>query len=130
MQYGPDLHLINNVLSKRNCIGLPLDATQRNSSTVWVHLTRIFVIWLLLPTIFDGEHHISFQRKKQHCFLGRGWHIGTVDAFRSKGHGGFDSRSSRHVGTSGKSHSCLWRFGVKFRHSIRAVSRAPLSSSG
>ena len=36
------------------------------------------------------------------------------------------------VGTLGESltHSCLWRFGVKFRHSIRAVSGAPLSSSG
>jgi len=27
-------------------------------------------------------------------------------------------------------HSCLWRFGVKFRHSIRAVSGALLSNSG
>ena len=26
--------------------------------------------------------------------------------------------------------SCLWRFVVKLRHSIRAVSGAPLSSSG
>ena len=36
------------------------------------------------------------------------------------------------LGTLGKSftHSCLWRFGTKFRHSIRAVSGAPLSSSG
>src|SRR6218665_1746343 len=44
---------------------------------------------------------------------------------------GFDSRSSRQVGTLGKSltHSCLWRFGVKLRHSIRAVSGALLSSS-
>jgi len=35
----------------------------------------------------------------------------------------FDSRSIRHVGTLGKSftHSCLWRFGVKLRHSIRVV---------
>jgi len=40
--------------------------------------------------------------------------------------------SSRHVGTLSKSltHSCLGRFGVKFRHSIRAVSGSPLSSSG
>src|SRR6218665_4164147 len=37
---------------------------------------------------------------------------------------GFDFRSSRLVGTLGKSftHSCLWRFDVKFQHSIRAVS--------
>ena len=40
--------------------------------------------------------------------------------------------AGRHVGTLGKSftHSCLWRFGVKLRHSIRAVSGAPLSNSG
>ena len=63
--------------------------------------------------------------------VGRGWCIGRVDDLRPKGNG-FDSRSSPHVGTLGKSftHSCLWRFGVKFRHSIRAVSGAPLSSSG
>jgi len=32
---------------------------------------------------------------------------------------GFESRSVRHVGTLNKSctHNCLWRFGVKFRHS-------------
>ena len=63
--------------------------------------------------------------------VGHVWRIGKVDAFRPKGHG-FDSRSSRHVGTLGKSfiHSCLWHFGMKFRHSICAVSGAPLSSSG
>jgi len=40
--------------------------------------------------------------------------------------------SNRHVGTLRKSvtRSCLWRSGVKLRHSIRAVSGAPLSSSG
>src|SRR6218665_1839030 len=56
--------------------------------------------------------------------------IGRVDAFRPKGHG-FDSRSKRHVETLGKSftHSCLWRFGIKFRHTIYAVLRTPLSSS-
>ena len=51
-----------------------------------------------------------------------GWRFGRVDGFRPKGRG-FDSRSSRQVGTVGKSftYSCLWRFGVKFRHSVRAV---------
>src|SRR6218665_148850 len=46
--------------------------------------------------------------------------------------GGFESRSSRHVLTFGKSftRNCLWRFGVKLRHSIRAVSGALQSSSG
>ena|SRR6218665_1957687 len=60
------------------------------------------------------------------------WRIGRVDAFRPKGHG-FDSRSiaATYIGTLGKSFTqrCLWRFGVKFRHSIRAVSGAPLSTS-
>ena len=51
-------------------------------------------------------------------------------AFRLKG-GSFESRSSHHVETLGKSftRSCLWRFGMKLRHSIRAVSGVPLSSS-
>src|SRR6218665_3585341 len=62
---------------------------------------------------------------------GTWWRFGRVDHFRAKGHG-FDSRSSRQVGTFGKflTHNCLWRFGVKFRHSIRSVSGAPLRSRG
>ena len=62
---------------------------------------------------------------------GTWWRIGWVDCFQPEGRG-FDFRSSRHVGTLGKSliHSSLWRFGVKLRHRIRAVSVAPLSSSG
>ena len=49
-------------------------------------------------------------------YVGHVWRIGRVDAFLPKGHG-FDSRSSRHAGTLGKSftHNCLFRFGVKFR---------------
>src|SRR6218665_1126283 len=45
---------------------------------------------------------------------------------------GLKSRSSCRVGTLSKSftHSCLFRFGVKLLHSIRAVSGAPLSSCG
>ena len=64
-------------------------------------------------------------------YVGRWWLIGKVDAFRPKGHG-FDTRTSRHVGTMGRSfiHSCQRRFCVKFRHSIRSVSGAPLSSGG
>ena len=59
------------------------------------------------------------------------WLIGRFAAFRLKGRG-FESHSDRHVGTLGKffTCSCLWRFGVKLRHSIRAVSGAPLSSNG
>ena len=63
--------------------------------------------------------------------VGRVLRVCRVDAFRTKGHE-FDSRSSWHVGTLGKyfTRSCLWHFCVKFRHSIRAVSGAPLISSG
>ena len=45
---------------------------------------------------------------------------------------GFESSSSRPVGTLGKSltRSCLWRFGVKLRHSNRAVSGTLPSGSG
>ena len=59
------------------------------------------------------------------------WLMGRFDVFRPRGRG-FESRSSHHVGTLGKSftRSCLYRFGVKFRHSIRAVSGTPLSSKG
>src|SRR6218665_3150919 len=62
---------------------------------------------------------------------GAWWLIGRFVAFRPKGRG-FESRSSRHVGTLGKSltRSCLWRFGVKLRYSIRDVSGAPMNSSG
>src|SRR6218665_2538365 len=51
------------------------------------------------------------------------WLVGRFVAFHPKGRG-FESRSSRHVGTLGKSftHSCLWRFGVKLRHSYSRLS--------
>ena len=59
------------------------------------------------------------------------WLIGRFVAFSSRGRG-FESRSSHHIGTLGKSfiRSCLWRFGMKLWHSICAVSGAPLSSRG
>ena len=62
---------------------------------------------------------------------GAGWLIGRFVVFSPKGHG-LKSRSSHHVKILGKSftRNCLWRFGVKLRHSIRAVSGAHLISSG
>ena len=60
---------------------------------------------------------------------GAWWLIGRFSAFCLKSWG-FESRFSRHVGTLGKSFTRLWRFGVKLRHSIRAVSGASLSGSG
>src|SRR6218665_1090046 len=64
-------------------------------------------------------------------FLWPWWRIGRVEAFRPEGRG-FESSSSRGIGTLGKflTHSCLWRFGVKLRHSIPSVSGALHSSSG
>src|SRR6218665_1239756 len=76
----------------------------------------------------------SLQGGYSEAFCGARWLIGRFDAFRPKGRG-FESRSSRHVKTLGKSftRSCLWCFGVILRHSIHAVLallEAPLSSSG
>ena len=61
----------------------------------------------------------------------RVWSIVRVEALRPEGRG-FKPRSCRHVGTLGKflTRSCLWRFCVKLRHGIRAVSGALMSSSG
>jgi len=55
------------------------------------------------------------------------WLVGRFSAFCLKGHR-FESHSSHHVRTLVKSfsRSCLWRFAVKLRHSIRAVSGASL----
>ena len=63
-------------------------------------------------------------------YYGAWWLGGMFDALGPEGHR-FESQSSHHIGTLGKSFtlSCLWCFGMKFRHSIRAVLGAPLSSS-
>ena len=65
--------------------------------------------------------------------MGRGGAlVKSNEAFRPEEGRGFESHSSRQVETLGKSltHSCLWHFGVKLQHSIRAVSGALLSYSG
>src|SRR6218665_880587 len=79
---------------------------------------------------------LESKRRKQALHLynnadGTWCRIGWVDSFQPKG-GGFESRPSRHLGTLGKflTQSCLWRFGVKLRHIIRAVSGALLNRSG
>jgi len=61
-----------------------------------------------------------YQRER-HLTCGAWWLIGR-----------FESSSNRHIGTLGKSftRSCMWRFGVKLGHSIRAVSGAAMRSSG
>ena len=71
------------------------------------------------------------DNKNPDDICGTWWRFDRVNALHPKGYG-FDSRCSRHVGKLGKSfiHSCLWRFSVKFRHSICAVSGALLSGRG
>ena len=78
-----------------------------------------------------SSHIIDPTRWNNLPFRGAWWLIGTFVAFRQKGCG-FESRTNCHVWTLGKSftRSCLWRFSVKLRHSIRAMLGAPLSSSG
>jgi len=105
--------------------------SQKYRSATW----RIFKLLGHWPNIVQGRRNLystdifNLRRQPKHCGVWR--RFGRVDAFRPKGNG-FNSCSSPHVGTLGKSftHSCLWHFGVKFWHSIRAVSGAPLSSSG
>ena len=78
-------------------------------------------------------YHDSFRQDRnnndKHYNLLLLW--GVDGALGPKGHE-VDSRYNRCVGALGKSftHSCLWRFGVKFRQSIRGMLGAPLSNSG
>src|SRR6218665_3506162 len=90
-----------------------------------IHLSRIYIV----NQCKEGQ--LSFVILCTSAYMGRMWRIGRDNAFRPKGRG-FDTRSSRQVGTLGKflTHNCLWRFGVKLRHSICAMSVAPMSSSG
>ena len=103
-------------------LNLVLLVFSSDSSTL-VHMSCEFCgtgnFWLL-------QHLV----KNAHLTCGTWWSIGWVDSFQPESRG-FDSHSSHHVGTLGKSlaHSCLWRFGVKLRHSIRAMSGALLSKS-
>ena len=81
-----------------------------------------------LTSIFDKVLSRSVFYKvlsRLQIYWGMWWHIGRIEAFRLEGRG-FESRSSHHVGTLGKSltHSCL---PVELRHSICAVSEALLS---
>src|SRR6218665_2727076 len=91
---------------------------------------------VLLYVMSKNEHYKQCQVHMPNLprvfyACGTWWRIGRVETFRPEGRG-LESRSNRHVGTLGKSFtcSCLWRFGVKLRHSIRAVLGPPFSSSG
>src|SRR6218665_3870889 len=80
--------------------------------------------------IFDYIQKTTSSLKLKHI-TGTWWRIVRVEAFQPEDCG-FESRSSRHIGTLRKSltHSCLWRYGVKLRHSILALSGPLLGSTG
>ena len=77
--------------------------------------------WTDLTSIWNDQQDMGKH-------YGAWWFIGRFVAFRSLGRG-FESRSSRHIGTLGKPFTRLWRFGVKLRHSIQLQSGEPLSNS-
>jgi len=88
------------------------------------HLPKDLFLFIHFRKDYQDRRVTNFELKKVWRLIGR---FGT---FRPKGHG-FESHSSRHVGTLGKSftRSCLWCFDAKLQHSIRAVLGAPLSRS-
>ena len=98
-------------------------------------LTSTAMLWLQTTKAGSGTMNLGGSLTRQASTTGSICHPhvghGGSSAFRPKGHR-FESRSSCHSGTLGKSftRSCLWRFGVKLRHKIRAVSGVPLSSRG
>src|SRR6218665_1178458 len=99
---------------------------------VHVHLLRNCST-AILESFFDVFQAIRVYHKSLSQWLKSRalWRIGRVVTLRPKGCG-FESRSSRHVVTLGKSftRSCLLCFSVKLRHSICAVLGAPMSSRG
>ena len=79
----------------------------RFSANVWNKILSIVV-----SVVWSGLRRVYEEKRRSITFVfvcnGAWWRFGRVDAFHPKGHG-FDSRSSRHVGTLGKSftRSCL-----------------------
>src|SRR6218665_660573 len=82
----------------------------------WEMLSFLFYPCLILVLYSQSSAQMCFRNHFQ-ATMGRG----------------FESCSRRHAGTLGKksfTRSCLWHFGMKRRHSIRAVSGVPRSSRG
>ena len=99
--------------------------TKFGEGWIWVCMHRILSY---LPAV------LGFITVK---ICGAWWLIGRFVTFRLECRMQVESRSSRHVGTLGKSfaRSYLWRFGMKLRHSIcprqqkfRAMNGAHLAS--
>src|SRR6218665_144892 len=102
------------------------------------------MLWDTVDYAIAAPKQVQIVRVFSNLFYTRTWngHSSPPDKFRALGQslvrgrrlssGGSRVRIplySRHVVTLGKSftRSCLWRFGVKLRHSFRAVLGAPLS---
>ena len=116
------------------------------TKTPWLDLAKTTDFWFPVDfwhdilvktwsfTLFSSTRNWNLQinnNKLQLTVYGAWWRFGWVDTFQPDGRG-FESCSSHHIEPLGKSLtcSCLWRFDMKLRHSIRAVSGALLSSSG
>ena len=127
--YVEDANLSKESTSEESTISGDIQITAEHTFTQWIILLSLISgTCVLCVTDFK-----SAKNKKHKLFLSAGttpirsW-ICWFPAWLLSGF----SCSSRHVGTLGKSftRSCLRRFGMKHRHSICAVSGAPLSSSG
>src|SRR6218665_1483197 len=83
--------------------------------------------WASVNKKVTGESSINIERIELfvNMYCRARFRIARVGAFRPEGRM-FESRSSRRVGTLGMSFTCicLWRSGVKLRHSIPAVVRS------
>ena len=96
-----------------------------------VIIVIIIIIIIIIICIYCCLFRLSqnyYSEARNPCWIcGARWLIGRFGDFRPKGHG-FASRSSHHVGTLDKSFtsSCLWRFGVKLRHSLSVLCRERL----
>ena len=102
------------------------DITSTNFTNCRLIIIIIFSIWTRLRLCIciswvPNQHHQSTSLI--HIPHGTWYCIRRVEAFRPDARG-FESSSSRHIGTLGKSltRSCLWRFGMKLRHSIWVVA--------
>ena len=103
------------------CVEKMCSALQRRTHlhvprNLWKRHTLYISLNFIPPTtviVSIGLHHELWLAMYNLNYCGAWWPIGRVNAFCQKGHE-FDSRSSRHVGTLGKSftHSGLWCFGV------------------
>jgi len=108
--------------------GRPCLCPKSKDSSSHIIISYSDIIWMFTRwlharvTLSAGKNSVQSQGypsiggREEQSLCETWWRIGWVNSFQPEppeGRG-FDSRSSRHVGTLGKSltRSCLWRFGV------------------